>query len=401
VFGSAILDVVIGIVFVYVLVSIICSAIREGLEAWLKTRAAYLERGIRELLHDRSGRGLAKSVYEHPLIFSLYAGKYVAGRSASEKPPPLARGVGLPSYIPAGNFATALMDIAARGPDPALASDANAPVLSLESMRANVVNIQNEPVQRVLLTAIDSAQGNLDRARQHIEAWYDSGMDRIGGWYKRSTQWILFWIGLAIAVGLNVNTITVADYLYRDDTARAAIVARAEAASADTAFISRGYEVAKQALDSLNLPIGWGNGWGAPRRATGRDDLWNGLFGPVLGWLLTAFAATMGAPFWFDLLNRIVAVRSTVKPRGKSPEEPSEDRQRRAREPGASPPQAPQGGAPVAPPPAATPAAGARIAAQPPPAAPAPRPQLEDACDIPITRVTADEDLPAAQGGVS
>ena len=39
--GSEILDVAIGLVFVYIVVSVICTAVREGIEAWLKTRAAY------------------------------------------------------------------------------------------------------------------------------------------------------------------------------------------------------------------------------------------------------------------------------------------------------------------------------------------------------------------------
>lgn len=42
-FGSKILDVAIGLVFVYIVVSVLCTAVREGLEAFLKTRAAYLE----------------------------------------------------------------------------------------------------------------------------------------------------------------------------------------------------------------------------------------------------------------------------------------------------------------------------------------------------------------------
>ncbi len=33
-----------------------------------------------------------------------------------------------------------------------------------------------------------------------------------------------------------------------------------------------------------------------------------------LGWILTAVAISMGAPFWFDMLNKVVAVRSSVKP---------------------------------------------------------------------------------------
>jgi len=45
----------------------------------------------------------------------------------------------------------------------------------------------------------------------------------------------------------------------------------------------------------------------------------------VFGWLVTALAVMLGAPFWFDVLNRIMVIRSTVKPHEKSPEEPSQD----------------------------------------------------------------------------
>ncbi len=39
-FGSTVLEVSVGIIFVFLLVSILCTAIREGIETWLKTRAA-------------------------------------------------------------------------------------------------------------------------------------------------------------------------------------------------------------------------------------------------------------------------------------------------------------------------------------------------------------------------
>ena len=48
----------------------------------------------------------------------------------------------------------------------------------------------------------------------------------------------------------------------------------------------------------------------------------------ICGWLVTAFAVMLGAPFWFDVLNKFMVIRSTVKPHEKSPEEASEDRQR-------------------------------------------------------------------------
>ncbi|MGH9962120.1 MAG: hypothetical protein ACREBC_34160, partial [Pyrinomonadaceae bacterium] len=42
-----------------------------------------------------------------------------------------------------------------------------------------------------------------------------------------------------------------------------------------------------------------------------------------LGWVLTALAISLGAPFWFDLLNKFIVIRSAVKPHEKSPEDES------------------------------------------------------------------------------
>lgn len=330
-FGSTTLEVALGLIFVYLLVSMICMAIREGIEAWLKTRASYLEYGIRELLHDKTGKGLTAALYKHPFIFSLFSGDYTP-RQSGKRASILVSGVNLPSYIPATNFAMALLDIAARGPDPqAVSSAPPAPIVSLDDLRRNVAKLQNEAVQRVLLMAIDAARGDLQKVQGIIETWYDSTMDRVSGWYKRTTQSILFGVGLAVAIGLNIDTITIADYLYRHDAARAAIIARADTAAMDTTFLSQNYEGVKKDLASLGLPIGWTKEWRAPRRGSepGGMEWWNALFAPILGWLLTAFAATLGAPFWFDVLNKVIVIRSTVKPHEKSPEEASEDRQLR------------------------------------------------------------------------
>lgn len=53
----------------------------------------------------------------------------------------------------------------------------------------------------------------------------------------------------------------------------------------------------------------------------------------IFGWLLTAVAVSLGAPFWFDTLNKLVVVRSTVKPKEKSAEEASKDRTLKAAQP--------------------------------------------------------------------
>ncbi len=392
-FGSTTLEVAIGIVFVFILFSTICAAIRESLEAWFKTRAAYLERGVRELLHDKDGTGLAQAFFTHPLILSLYAGTYKAG--VPGKLAMFAKGNNLPSYIPSRSFAVTLMDIAARGPTMSAASSApGAPVISLESIRANVLKIQNEPVQRVVLAAVDTAQGDLSQVQANLEAWYDGTMDRVSGWYKRSTHWIIFWVALALAVALNVNTITIADYLYRNDAVRNAIVARAQTASTDTQFLDHTYQDMRKELDALGLPIGWQTGWSMPSSAQELTGLavWQDIARPILGWLMTAVAATLGAPFWFDLLNKMMVIRSTVKPTEKSPDEGSEDRQ-------PSPPPSPRS------PPVAmsrSDAPASPVSAAPRDVATAPDPASSiDGCDVAITDETRDEDLPAASGGVA
>jgi hypothetical protein len=72
-FGSAILDTAIGLIFVYLIVSLIVSAANELLAALFKLRAKNLLLGIQELLQDPSTEGLVTSFYKHPLIAGLAA----------------------------------------------------------------------------------------------------------------------------------------------------------------------------------------------------------------------------------------------------------------------------------------------------------------------------------------
>src|SRR5262245_6832256 len=137
-FGSKILDVAIGIIFLYILISVICSAIRESLEALLKTRAAYLEQGIRELLNDKDAEGLVINFFNHPLIYGLFSGDYKPVKSGLRSGM-FASGANLPSYIPAKNFALTLLDMAARGPySEADGATQSAHAVSFETIRSNI-----------------------------------------------------------------------------------------------------------------------------------------------------------------------------------------------------------------------------------------------------------------------
>src|SRR6266849_3802684 len=84
-FGSAIVEVVIGLAFVYFILGVIASHLNELIAGALGWRAAGLERGLRALLADVPG--LADSVWQHGLVSGL-----------SSKP---GRG---PSYVPSTNL---------------------------------------------------------------------------------------------------------------------------------------------------------------------------------------------------------------------------------------------------------------------------------------------------------
>lgn len=307
-FGSTILEVVIGVVFVLVIFSTICAALREAIEAVLKTRATYLEKGIRELLDDPDGTGLATQLFRHPLVHGLFLGKY-APQKGNEGMSARIWGRNLPSYIPARNFASALVDIAAHRP--VGSADANTAALSVASLRAMLEHIDNPAVRRVLLNAADLAGDDIGKLIKNVEAWFDSGMDRVSGWYKRTTNYIVFAIAFVLAIAMNVNIVGIAGHLYRNDMDRSLLAGQAAALVKDPQALSnRDYLLAR--VGDAAMPIG------QPRSFSASE--WG-------GWLATALAAMLGAPFWFDVLNKVMVVRSTVKPNEKSPPEGSEDRQ--------------------------------------------------------------------------
>jgi hypothetical protein len=326
-FGSQILDVLIGLASVFLLLSLVATAVREAVEAVLKTRAVMLERGLRELLGDPTSTGMVARFYGHPLIFSLYRRDF--------KPMPGWRLLGrnLPTYIPSRNFSGALMDLAFRGQRPGpYAAFHTAPVLTVETLRRGVARLPNAQLRHAFLAAIDDARGDLNAVRSNLEAWFDSSMDRVSGWYKRQTQLWLLLIGALLAGGLNVNTIEIAQHLWKDKTAREALVSRADLlqndpsyrrASSDSSGVAALAVPPSRTLASLDLPIGWDH---LPARDAAQTGRVNYLLRLIAGILITTLAVTLGAPFWFDALNRIMVIRSTVKPHEKSPEEASEDR---------------------------------------------------------------------------
>ena len=415
-FNSQILDVAIGIIFVYLLLSLICSAANEIIEIALKKRAIDLERGIRELLVPGKSRWLVKrtdddivqKLYNHPLINGLFGGFYESSRIRN--PLRYIWRTKLPTYIPSRNFALALMDLILPGtqippppkspsasppasapappsglsgaagaapasfdvkldkvPDPPKAPD---PGSSLRELRDQVVTtnlLKAAPqARKALITLIDAAGNDAARARQNIEDWFNASMDRVSGWYKRRAQIFILIIGFVVVVWLNGDSIAIVRALNSDKALRELTVAEAtkylEAATSpsptppqsppqspsstptsspsatptpecptpacdkDKNSAECKLQQNKCQLKELGLPLGWNSPDDARRQMPKNwDDVYKQVRWHLLGWLLTALAISLGAPFWFDILNKFIVIRSTVKPKEKSPEEKSKD----------------------------------------------------------------------------
>lgn len=328
--GNTAIDVAIGLAFVYLLFSVLCSAVQEAIAGLLDMRSATLEAGLRNMLQDDGHRGtagapipirpieyptadpdpdltgvkprpvnpadpsarkisLVDEMLGHGLIRTTYTSSKLLFRRKR-------RG---PSYIPSRSFAIALLDIVAP-------SNANDPI---EKVREAIEksSLIPEGTKSTLLALATGAVKDREQYRTEIEHWFDTTMSRVSGWYKRKTQIIICVLSFVVAVGLNVNTVSIADRLINDAGLRAALVQ-----SATNTAAKPGETVSKVAgqIQGLGLPIGWNKKPGDPARVS-LSGHWGRAIG---GWLITFLALSLGAPFWFDALGKIAGLRATGPP---------------------------------------------------------------------------------------
>jgi hypothetical protein len=302
-FGSSILDVAVGLVFVYLLLSLLVTAGSELIASCLNWRAHTLRQAIRRFLDP----SLAEKLYDHPLI------KKLSRRS---------RG---PSYIPSATFALALVDVIA---------DLSPGESRGTRTFASMIGVLPDPdVRRVLSLLAAEAGQDGQKLKENIESWFDSSMDRVVGWYKRKMQAVNAVLALVFAVAVNADSVLIVRHLSNDSALRAALVAQAQelvkerpAAPSPPGAATMGapdeLETRIGRLSGLGIPIGWSDEsldasrqWPGWRPDKGGAAAWAALWlrvirSHLLGWLLTALAASLGAPFWFDVLDKIIAVRS-------------------------------------------------------------------------------------------
>ena len=368
--GNIAIDVAIGLVFIYLLYSLLATIIQELIASYFSFRSKILERAIYRMLedgekfnhrfegifhlfkktkNDGDAQTPSEQFYKHPLIKFLAEGKF---RNK-------------PSYINSSTFSKVIVDLL-RG-NKATSAD-NISSLISKALKDEKLMWGNIPIAEETLNYLNSiwtdAQGDVDKFKATLEDWFDETMERASGWYKNYTQIVLFFIGLVLAIFFNVDTIKITNKLAKDPKLREQVVQQADAfvkahpnldqelnneieenkkiffafesktkktndslskikeiEKRDSITIAN-YKKAKLKRDELlnradslvkgdirkvnnSMGLGYEN-------FKSNYKKWTDYVYLPFGWLITALAISLGAPFWFDLLNKLMKLRSSV-----------------------------------------------------------------------------------------
>ena len=341
---STYLDVAISLVFVFFTISMFVSGIVELINAFWEQRSKLLQLALLKILDAPGSTTLFNQFWNHPLV-RIKKQRYYK----TDKPI---------SYLNAESFSTVVLDLLTPGiapPPPGLTASAHL----LDTLRATVANPANNPALTTLIELVRpllNRSNTLAQFKKNLECWYDGYMEQVSGWYKRYAQGVVWIVATVVTIAMNVDTIHVTQRLFNDKDLRENLVAQAEKTVQtqtttansttvpdslllrnDSVFMAQlatanltlhnslttgspltGLDSLKVKaaylsylqtnIDALNLPIGWpvaNNGQGC--KLLGQWIL------TISGWILTIAALSFGAPFWFDLLIKLVNIRNTTR----------------------------------------------------------------------------------------
>jgi len=291
---------------------------------------------------------LSDAFYNHPLIKSL------------------ARPGSHPSYVPSKTFARTLLDIFSKGQAAAATAEQR-----VAQIKANIENLPDSDVKKSLQALLMHGADSVEQVEDKLASWFDDSMDRVSGWYKNRVQVWTVIIASLVTVFANADTIEIARKLMINPTLRDKIAAEAKGASGGNSPT-----LTEQEKADLSGLAGWSeefrvfhrfdacadvkmradneSEWecrGEPippasrkptdevvaaRKAASNNDsfpgmglfsatffpwLWAIVPGHLVGWIFSAIAASLGAPFWFDTLNKFMNVRAA----GTAPNEKDSD----------------------------------------------------------------------------
>lgn len=379
--SSPIIDLALGLTFVFAVTAALASLVTEGIARFIGLRGAYLLSGLRELVDDGvSSTDLTDVTADYKAMHTLMqsgppaeqlpsipvsagqpsdqpaptrsasmtaallggpilSSQGVAGQLSSRKltmakstgtgrlpkmtPDKKAGGLwsqrrSLPAYISGKSFTDAIMNLVV--PD----QSGQTTMTGIES--AIQMLPPTMPFRQSLQALVKDADGDVSRFRASVEKWYDDHMDRVSGWYKRYTAIITLAVGAIVIILLNLNALTIGRTLYTENavsTAVSTVAAKATSCSGVSQDCLANLEGQLSSAAAAGLPVGWGTVRAC--REPGVRCNWldqRGIFSPyggsgwqlvlvLVGFVIMIISIVPGAQFWFGLLSKIGALRST------------------------------------------------------------------------------------------
>ena len=316
---TALLDVAIGLSLVYLGASLFVTILNEYIALTFDLRSKELSRHLSELLGPLEELAKSNPAFRVMLDERRNTRSYVDPNVLAQ-----VMVACLSTSAPLGIAqGTPVSDEAASAAGPASS------VAATPDLMQAIARLPDSRLKSVLWTLAQSAKNDVEKLVTATSLWVDRSLTVLGESYKRQMQWITLGLGFAIAVGFNIDTVNVVSRLYLDKELRDEVVVAAEqytkqvtpdviatcpnlapelAAKDPKCAPVQGLAkaIAERSKTFGELPLGW--------QDAQLTDLVSSRFPQrLLGWLLTAIAISLGAPFWFDLLNRVVNLRHTIE----------------------------------------------------------------------------------------
>lgn len=289
------LQVVIGLIFVLLLLSLLATTMMELVASAFALRGRNLEKALRNMLANTDVDDRMVAAFKENALYKQLSYKYGKKRYA-------------PSYLSDRSFQSILMETILNG-DP------------FDRIEEKLDTLPDADLKGVLKQFLRESEQNSEAFKAKVRTWYNDVMDRASGWYKRYTQKILVGMGFCIAVIFNADTLAIYERLESDPETLQQVLTLAE----DYVNGKDGLEIAppqmspefdaslaklegmiNDQIESVKSPLGLG--W---KNVDWSEVTWYDLALKLLGWTVTALAVSLGAPFWFDLLRKLVNIRSS------------------------------------------------------------------------------------------
>ncbi|MBA3289742.1 MAG: hypothetical protein H0U21_17310 [Acidimicrobiia bacterium] len=294
------IEVAIGLAFLFFVVALAASSIVEIIGTAFRLRASGLERTVREMLGEGDAEVATKFI-ESRVVTTLRetdAAWDIFGRPKQSRTIKVEARRKLPSRLPARAFADGVVDVL---------TDVKGSAGSAEDLFARLPTELRDRIQPML----DETGADLVAFKARLEQWFDDAMQGLEAMYRKWSRKLAFIVGLVLVVTLNASAVHVAQRLWTSSAERDAVVAAvdqlvpetppADGSTSPTDTATSFSEVAEQIgdLEATRIPLGWGD----------VDVSFSWVVLTLIGWLITALLVRLGAPFWYDLIGRLVALR--------------------------------------------------------------------------------------------